>query len=206
MKKNRYQGKFIVFEGLDGSGHSTQAELLKNFLIKKGYKVVLTKEPTLISAAGKKIYFILNKKEKTTAQKLQDLFVKDRKEHLKKVIIPALKKGKIVISDRYFFSTIAYGSAEGLSFENLVKKNNNFLMPDLTFILKVRPKICINRIEKRKTKKTIFEKEEKLKKVWQYYKIFPKKFENIKIIEGEKPINEVFLKIKKSIKNFFQIR
>ena len=62
MKKNVYPGKFLVFEGPDGSGQSTQAELLKNFLIKKKFKVVLTKEPTKTSRAGKKIEKILNKK------------------------------------------------------------------------------------------------------------------------------------------------
>lgn len=103
MEKNSYKGKFIVFEGLDGSGQSTQSGLLRDFLIKKGYKVLLTKEPTLNSKFGKKIKRVLNKKERVSAKKLQELFTQDRKEHLEKTIIPALKKGEIVISDRYFF-------------------------------------------------------------------------------------------------------
>ncbi len=199
MKKNPYPEKFIVFEGLDGSGQSTQAGLLRDFLVKKGYKVVLTKEPTLDSEAGKKIRQILDKKEKISPRKLQEFFAKDRKEHLKKVIIPALKEGKIVISDRYFFSSFAYGSAAGLSLNRLIKLNNKFLLPDLTFILKVSPKVCIERIKKRNKERTLFEKKSKLARVWRIYKILPKRFENVKIIEGEKSIQEVFSQIKKVV-------
>lgn len=201
MKENSYLGKFIVIEGLDGSGQSTQSKLLKDFLIKKRFKVILTKEPTLNSEAGKKIRRVLDKKEKTPPKKLQELFANDRKEHLKKIIIPALKKGKIVISDRYFFSSFAYGAADGLNLQWLIKINDKFLLPDLTFILKVSPKICIKRIEKRNKGKerTLFEEKDKLAKVWEIYKILPKKFENIEIIDGEKKIKDVFTKIKEKV-------
>ena len=201
MLKNPYKGRFIVFEGLDGSGQSTQANLLRNFLIKKGFEVILTKEPTLTSKAGKEIREVLDKKKTIPPAKLQELFAKDRKEHLGKVIIPALKKGKIVISDRYFFSSFAYGKASGVNLEWLIKINNDFLLPDITFLLKVSPKICLERIKKRNKgkKRTLFEEKEKLEKVWQVYKILPTRFKNIYIINGEKPIKEVFKTIKKII-------
>lgn len=188
--------KFIVFEGLDGSGQSTQANLLRDFLTKKGLKVVLTKEPTLDSEAGKKIRKVLDKKEIISSEKLQKLFVQDRKEHLKNLIIPALKRGKTVICDRYFFSTFAYGKAQGLSLNWLIKLNEKFLLPDLIFILKTRPLICIKRIIKRNLKRTLFEEKKKLIKVWQAYKDLPKYFKNVYIIDGEKKINEVFSEIK----------
>jgi len=203
MKNNCYSGKFIVIEGLDGSGQSTQAELLKDFLIKRGIQVVLTKEPTSNSRAGKKIRKILDKKEKISSEEFQKLFAQDRKEHLKKIIIPALKKGKFVISDRYFFSSFAYGTFSGLDLDWLIKINNKFLFPDLTFILKVKPDICIKRIEKRnkkeKKERTLFEEKKKLAKVWKTYQLLPKKFENIYIIDGEKSIKEVFSRIKKIV-------
>src|SRR4030043_67748 len=123
MQKNSYSGKFIVIEGLDGSGQSTQTGLLRDFLIKKGQEVILTKEPTRDSEAGKKIKEILDEKIRIEPQKLQDLFAQDRKEHLEKLIVPALKEGKTVISDRYFFSTFAYGAADGLDLEWLIKLN-----------------------------------------------------------------------------------
>jgi len=201
MIKNPYRGKFIVIEGLDGSGQSTQAALLRDFLVKKGYKVVLTKEPTLDSKAGKKIRKILDKKIEIKPKKLQELFAQDRKEHLENLIIPSLKEGKIVISDRYFFSSFAYGAADGLDLDWLIKVNKEFLLPDLTFILKVKPEVCLERIEKRNKERTLFEEKEKLAKVWQIYKILPKKFKNVKVIEGEKAIKEVFSQVKNIVRS-----
>ena len=204
--KNNYLGKFIVFEGLDGSGQTTQANLLKKFLEKNGFKVFLTKEPTKNSPAAKKIEKVLKKKLKIAPFFLQELFAKDRDWHLKKEIIPSLKKGKIVICDRYFFSSFAYGASEGLSLRHLIKLNQNFLLPDLTFILKVSPKECIKRIEKRGEGFRLFEKEKKLKKVWKYYQNFPKIFKNVKIINGEGKIKEVFERIKKVYRNTIEIQ
>ena len=199
MQKNINQGKFIVFEGLDGVGKSTQAELLKNFLIGQGYLVVLTKEPTLDSESGQKAREVLNKNTQVSPMYLQELFVQDRKEHLENLIIPALKEGKMAISDRYFFSTFAYGTADGLDLEWLIKINNEFLLPDLTFFLKVSPEICIQRIEEGGRAKTLFEKREKLKKVWQVYETLLNRFENIYLIDGEKSIENVFEEIKQII-------
>jgi dTMP kinase len=196
IKKNSYPGKFIVFEGLDGSGQSTQAELLRDFLVKKGYQVVLTKEPTLDSEAGKKIRKILDKKSKIEPQKLQELFAQDRREHLENLIIPALKEGKIVISDRYFFSSFAYGASSGVDLDWLIKINDEFLLPDLTFLLKVSPKVCLERIKKRGKERTFFEEKEKLARVWKIYQILPNHFQNIYIIEGERAKEEVFSQIK----------
>lgn len=200
MKKNIYRGKFIVIEGLDGSGQSTQAELLRDFLIKEGYEVILTKEPTRDSEAGKKIKEILDGKIKIEPQKLQELFVQDRNEHLEKLVIPALKEEKMVISDRYFFSTFAYGVADGLDLDWLIKINNDFLLPDLIFILKVSPEVCIQRIEKRGEGIKLFEKKEKLEKVWKTYEILPSRFKNVYMINGEKTVKEVFSQIKDIIK------
>jgi len=199
MKKNIYLGKFIVIEGIDGSGQSTQVSLLRDFFIEKGLQVVLTKEPTQDSEAGRKIKKILTEKIETDPLELQKLYAQDREEHLENIIIPALKQGKIVISDRYFFSTFAYGTAHGANLEELIKLNDNFFYPDLTFLLKVDPKICIERIEKRADPKTLFEKVDQLTKVWDIYKKLPTMFESIEVIDGEKSIEEVFGDIKKII-------
>lgn len=199
MRKNTFKGKFVVFEGLDGSGQSTQAGLLREFLMEKGFNVILTKEPTLDSEAGNRIRKILDKEIKVSPEELQELMVEDRKEHLEKVIIPALKEGKIVISDRYFFSTFAFGSADGLDLEKLIKMNNQFLYPDIIFLLKVSPLVCIERIKNRGDRVALFEKEEKLSEVWKTYKILPDRLENIFVIDGEKSIEEVFKKVKEII-------
>lgn len=198
MFKNSYPGKFIVFEGLDGSGQSTQTKLLAEFLRRKKYQVLTTKEPTLDSPAGKLIRKILDKKKKISPRKLQRLFAQDRKVHLNKVIIPALKKGKIVISDRYCFSSFAFGGiAVPLSF--LLKINSKFLMPDLVFFLDVKPAICLARMEKRNKDRTLFEEKNKMKKVYQNFKNILKKFKNVILINGEKNIKEIHQEIKKYV-------
>lgn len=197
MIKNPYPGKFIVFEGLDGSGLSTQAELLKDYLLKKGHQVFLTKEPFLKLVTGRKIERILNKEEKIAPGKLQKLYIQNRREHLKKDVIPRLKKGEIVISDRYFLSTLAYGRTTGLSEKELIKLNEGFLIPNITFLLKALPETCIKRIKKRGIKMTLFEKKEKLRNVWIFYEDSVKKFEDIKIINAEKSVSQVFNSIKK---------
>ncbi len=199
MQKNSYPGKFIVFEGLDGSGQSTQANLLKEFLIEKDQEVILTKEPTEDSQAGRKIRKTLDKKIKIGPTQLQKLFTQDRKEHLGNLIIPILKQGKIVISDRYFFSTFAFGVSDGLNLDWLIKINDKFLLPDITFILEVSPEVCIQRIKKRGNKITLFEEKEKLARVWEAYKVLPNRFKNVYIMDSQKPISEVFSQIKKIV-------
>ena len=136
MKKSIYPGKFIVFEGLDGSGQSTQAQLLKDFLMKRGHKVHLTKEPTS-NLIGGLIRGQLTNEWKTSPECLQLLFAADRAHHLEKEIIPLLKKEVIVISDRYFFSTVAFGATEIKDKDWLLKINQKFLLPDIIFFFQL---------------------------------------------------------------------
>lgn len=229
MEKNPYQGKFIVFDGLDGSGQSTQARLLRDFLITKGlevilgvgqpaqaglsqdflvgkgFEVILTKEPTMNSDAGKKIRQVLDKKTGAQPRQLQELFTKDRGEHLEKLIIPALKNGEMVVSDRYFFSSFAYGASSGVNLEELIGMNQEFLLPDLTVILKVRPEVCMERIGRRGEPQTLFEEGEKLKGVWQIYQALPERFENVYIIDGERSVGEVHENVKAILRDKFNI-
>jgi dTMP kinase len=200
MHKNTYTGKFIVFEGLDGSGQSTQAELLKDYLEKSDKQVLLTKEPTLDSDAGREIAEVLSHKKTLSSDKLQELFVEDRRDHLNKLILPVLKDGVFVISDRYFLSTLAFGSID-CNLELLIKLNNDFMEPDITFILEVRPEISIGRIEKRGKEIQLFEKLDKLTKVAENYRILSQRFENIFVVDGEKLILEVHGAILEKLNN-----
>lgn len=198
MIKNNYQGKFIVFEGLDGSGQSTQAELLKTYLAKeKKKKVIATKEPTQ-GEIGLLIRQVLQHKVTLPPEALQLLFCADRSCHLEHEIIPALKNGRWVICDRYVFSTIAFGALK-LNINWLTTLNENFLMPDVTLLLKVKPGICIERIDKNRGKREFFEQEEILKKVWNNYIKLTKKFKNIFVVDGEQSIEKVSEDIKKII-------
>ncbi len=198
MIKNSYPGKFIVFEGIDGSGTTTQAELLFKHLKKRGQKVHLTGEPTR-SLIGGLIESQISGDWKSSPECLQLLFTADRAYHLEKEIIPLLKNRITVVCTRYFLSTLAYGNLDIKDENWLMEINKKFILPDVTFLLKVSPKICIRRIKKERFHKELFEKEEKLKKVYKNYLKFAKKSKNIHIINGEKPIPEVFEKIRKYI-------
>jgi len=200
MLQNPYKGKFIVFEGLDGSGTTTQANLLFRYLKKQGKKVYLTGEPTR-SLTGGLIEGQISGDWQSSPECLQLLFTADRAHHLEKGMIPLLKKGITVICTRYILSTLAYGSIDIKDSQWLMNLNKKFIWSDITFLLKVSPKTCIQRIKKERFHKELFEKEEKLKKVFKNYLKFAKRFKNVYIINGEKPIKEVSQDIKKIINN-----
>ncbi|MBZ1348207.1 MAG: dTMP kinase [Candidatus Nealsonbacteria bacterium] len=191
MQKNPYSGKFIAFEGLDGSGQSTQANVLKDFLTETGNQAFLTKEPTN-NIIGGLIRGQLTNNWKTDPKCLQLLFSADRAFYLEKEVIPLLEKGITVITDRYFLSTIAYGAVEIEDVDWLIEINKLFILPDITFLIKVSPKICLERIRETRFHIELFEKEQALLQVWQNYESIAKRFENIYIIDGEKTIKEVF--------------
>jgi dTMP kinase len=196
MIKNPYKGKFIVFDSLDGAGNSTQVKLLADYLNKIGKRTHITKEPTS-GLIGGLIKSQLTHDWKSSQICLQLLFSADRAYHLEKEIVPLLKKGINVISDRYFFSTMAYGNLEINDLDWLIEINKKFILPDLTFFLKVSPKICIERIKKDRFEITLFEKEKVLEKVWQNYEILAKKFQNIFLIDGERSVKEISKEIQK---------
>lgn len=183
-------GKFIVFEGLDGSGQSTQVKLLAEYLRGEGREVEVGKEPTPDSAAGREITEVLAHKKSVSPQRLQELFVEDRRAHLGQSILPALAQGKVFVEDRYVMSTLAFGSLE-CDPEWLSAINKDFPWPDATFVLKVRPQVSLKRIAARGKSPELFEKEEKLGKVAAAYDALASRFPNCFVIDGEKSIEEV---------------
>jgi len=199
MIKNSYPGKFIVIEGLDGSGKSAQVDLIIDFLKENGKDVVVTREPTTESESGRKVRQALRKEIVVEPLELQKLYVQDRKEHLENKVIPALREGKFVVSSRYAFSTFAYGYSDGLDVDLLVKLNEEFLLPDLTIIVDVKPESCIERIEGRGEPVELFEKLEKLAKVNEIYKKINTMFKNVVVVNGERTIPEVFEEIKTEV-------
>ncbi|OYT43249.1 MAG: dTMP kinase [Candidatus Aenigmarchaeota archaeon ex4484_56] len=179
-------GFFVVFEGLDGSGTSTQAHLLTKYLRKTKKAYFLTKEPTN-NLIGGLIRGQLTNEWKSSMECLQLLFAADRAHHLEKEIDPALKKGFIVVCDRYKLSSIAYGSTEADT-NWLIRINEKFREPDLTILLKVSPKKCIERIKGRFSFE-LFERENILSKVWSVYEVFVGG--NIVMVDGERSIEDI---------------
>lgn len=164
------KGKLVVFEGIDGVGKTTIFRRLKED--QAFSDCLFSFEPTL-GPYGQRIRTLLINKKASTSE-LIELFIKDREEHVEKVILPALKKGKILILDRYYLSTLAYQGEEENLLE-LLKKNETFSpFPDLVLYFELSPEIALKRIAQRGDKESLFEREDYLKKIVQNYsKILP---------------------------------
>ena len=192
-------GKFIAFEGIDGAGLTTQSQLLEKYLKSKGFVVVLTKEPTN-GLIGGLIKAGLKHEWKTTNLTLQLLFSADRAHHLETEIIPALNEGKIVISDRYLFSTLAYGMVD-LDKDWLEALNKKFLIPDATFILDLPVEVAIQRIKASRFGFELFEQKERLEKVRENFLYLAKEYPNCFVIDAWKPIQTVASSIRQIVDN-----
>ncbi len=199
MFKNKYKGKFIAVEGLSGSGASDQAMEIASYLKKDKKSIWFTSEPTnnLVGAMIKSC--LLGDWKMDSPAGLQLLFAADRAHHLEKEIIPRLKEGINVITDRYLLSSIAYGSIEIGDTDWLSRINDQFLLPDLTILIKTSAKNCIKRMKENQKAFSLFSSEEKLQKVWQAYEMIQKKYPNIKIFDGDKEEFQFFDEIKREI-------
>ena len=189
------KGFLIVIEGIDGAGKSTQAEILMKRLQEKGFEVVYFREPSQ-SRWGREIKKKAGDPESLTPEEELDLFIKDRKDNVKKNLKPALEEKKIVILDRYYFSTIAYQGAKGIDRERIRRTNEEFAVkPDLVFILDVDPREGLDRIKNRKRKDALFERAEYLVKVREIFRSF--QGEEFVHIDASKPKNKVSAEIEK---------
>lgn len=152
---------FIVFEGSDGSGTSTQAARLSASLLQKGFSVLHTVEPT-DRPIGVLLDEILRKEKKITPDAFQFLFFADRLDHVQSTILPALQNNTIVICERYIWSSLAYGKASGVPDDLLHHLAELFLLPDYVVFLDLPPEKSMQRIEKRGGEKEIFEQHDVL--------------------------------------------
>ncbi|WP_338561151.1 dTMP kinase [Acinetobacter sp. KS-LM10] len=185
MKK----GKFIVFEGLDGSGTSTQSQLLQNALLEKGEKVHLTCEPSpgpignmIRQAMQGRILF--SKQDDEFDQQMAYLFAADRYDHLNNPVDGVLKlvnEGFYVISTRYFFSSLAYHVTDDDSSKLVERLNSDFPKPDLLIYLDNPVESSIKRLNSR-TVLDKYEEENKLKIVSKNYQKIISEYNDEKLI------------------------
>ncbi len=182
-------GLFIVFEGIDGSGKSTQLKRLAESLEKRGHDVVQTREPTE-GPYGRKIRSLYLDRASATPEEEIELFIKDRHEHIEQIIEPALAQGRTVLCDRYFFSTAAYQGAAGCDPDEIMARHHFAPVPDLVIIIEIDPRISIARItEQRGDVLNDFEQLESLKNVDSIFRQMDLPY--IERIDGSAPEDEV---------------
>ncbi len=190
-----WHGLFIALEGIDGSGTTTHLKLLSSWLTTKGYEVVKTHEPTN-GRIGRVIREVLRDSSVPSAIDAL-LFAADRVDNTINCIQPALDQGKIVITDRYVESSIAYQTSSGLDMEWVKELNKLALTPNITILLDISPQIALGRKRKSKEKEK-FERTAFLEKVRQ---IFLSRVEEqgFKVVNAERSIKEVQSKIRKYV-------
>jgi dTMP kinase len=194
-------GKLIVFEGIDGSGKTTMHKALKERM-KNRNDVVFSREPT-DGEYGRKIRGAL-REGNVSAEELLVLFMQDRIEHIKNVVMPSLKEGKVVILDRYYLSTAAYQAGELFSVKELLVLNGLFSpTPDLIVYFEIPVEKALERLSRRGGGVSVFEKEEKLKKVAENYEWILKYFD-VKRVDALLPIEELVNEVEKIIIDFIE--
>lgn len=197
MKK---QGIFICIEGLDGSGKTTHAHRLVRNLQKRGIDAVYTTEPSRGELGVFIRETILEGKKRVPRVVEAVLFAVDRVEHFENDVKPALKEGKVVVSDRCVYSSLAYQGAAGLDLEWIEEINRFAFPPDLALYIDVAPEVVVKRIRR---KKSVMERLETQRRV---QKVYMKFVENGKLmpLNGDRKKGEVEQKILNVILEFLE--
>ncbi len=161
-------GLFLVLEGIDGAGTTTQARLLAEWLESLGHKVTLTAEPTTRPVGALIRQILQGKLGEADETTMAFLFAADRADHMRSVILPALAAGRTVVSDRHYLSSVAYQSL-GVEMAWVESLNSRFRRPDLTFFLDIDPAIGLARKQRQGNATERYEKVALLERVRANY-------------------------------------
>ena len=195
MKK---KGFFITFEGIDGSGKSTQIQNLAKYLEEHGFDIIITREPGG-SVGGEEIRNLLlqGAVDRWSAETEILLFTAARRDHLERIILPALQGGKIVICDRFTDSTRMYQGMRGPKLRVLVDNLTEEVIncdPDLTIIIDIDPEISLRRAKSRKTAEERFEDfgVDLQRKMRKGFIDLSKEFNNrIEVVNGQQSVDDL---------------
>jgi len=191
------KGTFVCIEGLDGCGKTTQAKLLVEKL-QRSYSAMYTAEPSEGKVGDFIRKSILYGEKRSTSLAEALLFAADRVEHVENEVLPALRQGKLVISDRYIYSSLAYQGAAGLSLEWIQSINQYALRPELAIFIDVDPRAVMQRL---KPVKSVMENLETQQRVRQMYLKFVEKGD-LSRIDGNKPKHLVAEELQRVVLNF----
>lgn len=190
-------GLLIAFEGIDGTGKSTQLPLLAEFLRSLGHAVVETREPT-DGPYGQQIRALYSNRGQVTPQQELELFLQDRHQHVAGCILPSLREGKIVLTDRYYFSTAAYQGAAGLNPAEIFSRHGFAPEPDIVLLLSQTPGDSVARIRTHRGEAlNDFEQQDQLEKVAALFASFDQ--DCIVRIYAARPIAEVQASIREAV-------
>lgn len=221
MQKNPYSGKFIAFDGIDGCGKTTQCEKALRYMLAGGERILRVKEPNKAIFGGKLIYGLLFERgpvgfSSMSSLQRQSHYFFNRMRHYLEVVIPALKEGINVLSDRSLAS-ICFDAHDSGDLEVLLSaeayyfqmEEVPFIRPDLVIVFDVTPEIAIQRLsEKDERRRDFFEQPEKLLQTRRAYQEFADKFGDFcQIIDASENANEVFFKFtRKLLHGIFPLR
>jgi len=191
------KGTFVCIEGLDGCGKTTQAKLLVEKL-QRSYNAMYTAEPSDSKIGDFIRKSILYGEKRSTSLAEALLFAADRVEHVENEVLPALRQGKLVISDRYVYSSLAYQGAAGLSLEWIQNINQYALRPELAIFIDVDPRAVMQRL---KPVKSVMENLETQQRVRQIYLKFVEKGD-LSRIDGNRPKHLVAEELQRVVLNF----
>jgi len=193
------RGKFIVIEGLDGSGKTTQAKLIAARL-SRSHNAIYTAEPSQgkIGTYIREACLYGENRLLNTVEAL--LFAADRIEHVEHEIKPALAKGRLVLSDRYVYSSLAYQGSAGLSTAWISEINKHALKPDFAIFIDVLPEDVLQRLRRRRS---VMENLETQRKVREIYMQYVEKGE-LSRINGNKSMKEVAEDLAATVLNFLE--
>jgi len=194
------QGVFICIEGLDASGKTTHAHRLVRSLLERGYEAIYTTEPSS-GQIGKFVRkHILQRKERVSTVVEALLFAVDRLDHVERIIKPAIKRGKVVVSDRYFYSSLAYQGATGLNLDWIEEINRFALSPDLAIYIDVPPEIVIKRLKREKSVMENLQTQRRVREV--YIKLVND--ERLVLINGNRAKHEVAKDVSSIVLDFLK--
>jgi len=193
-----HRGRLIAFEGIDGTGKSTQQSLLARHLRARGHTVLETREPT-DGEYGRRIRALYTNRAAVGPEEELELFLRDRRQHVDEVIRPALERGDIVLTDRYYFSTAAYQGAAGLDPEAIFAAHGFAPEPDLVLLLVLSPEEGLRRIrQSRGERPNDFEQEGELARVAALFTSFVHPC--ITRIEADAPVERVQERIRAAVR------
>ena len=205
------KGLFITFEGIEGCGKSTQSEMLRDYLAETGREVILTREPggTIISERVRDLLLDPQYKEMLPETEVL-LYAASRSQHTGEKIIPAIESGKVIISDRYYDSTIAYQGAARRIDESAIKFLCDFaayqMKPDLTFLIDIDVETGLGRIKPEAADRLEQESLDFHRRVRQGFLDLAARNKRIVIINGQNTIAEINGTIIRKVKEYIKAR